>query len=83
MKLQQYHSFHMPLKKDNYIQYEKFAEKQFREAIKGNTNFANYKVEDVVEYFAKSFFSENDFVIVKEDLKMNLKLLLFYLILIL
>ena len=66
------------VKKDNYIQYEKFAEKQFREAIKGNTNFANYKVEDVVEYFAKSFFSENDFVIVKEDLKMNAIRLPFY-----
>lgn len=64
--------------KDNYIQYVHFAEKQFREAIKENTAFDDYSVDDIVEIYAKSFFNENDFKIVKNDLKMNAIRLPFY-----
>lgn len=66
------------IKNDNYIQYTHFAEKQFREAIEGNPSFAEYSVEDVVETYAKYFFSEEDFVRVKEDLNLNAIRLPFY-----
>ena len=61
-----------------HFTYEHFAEKQFREAIKNNTNLNTYSVDDIVETYAKAFFSESDFAIVKNDLKMNALRLPFY-----
>ena len=61
-----------------HFTYKHFAEKQFREAIKENTAFDDYSVDDIVETYAKSFFNENDFKIVKNDLKMNAIRLPFY-----
>lgn len=61
-----------------HFTYEHFAEKQFREAIKNNPNFKDYSVDDIVETYAKSFFNENDFKIVKNDLNMNAIRLPFY-----
>ena len=61
-----------------HFTYEHFAEKQFREAIKNNPNFSDYSVDDIVETYAKAFFSEADFVNVKNNLKMNALRLPFY-----
>ena len=63
---------------DNNIQYPEFTEEEFREGIKSNPNLNTYDMEELMKIYWDAFFTEEDFRIIKEDLKMNTIRLPFY-----
>lgn len=63
---------------DGNIQYPEFTEEEFREGIKSNPNLNTYDMEALMKIYWDSFFTEEDFRIIKEDLKMNTIRLPFY-----
>lgn len=63
---------------DNNIQYPEFTEEEFREGIKKNPNLSTYDMEELMKIYWDAFFTEEDFRIIKEDLKMNTIRLPFY-----
>lgn len=63
---------------DGNIQYPEFSEEEFRAGIKSNPNLNSYNMETLMKIYWESFFSEEDFRIIKEDLKMNVIRLPFY-----
>ena len=60
------------------IQYPEFAEEEFRAGIKSNPNLNTYDIEELMKIYWDCFFQEEDFRIIKEDLKMNAIRLPFY-----
>ncbi len=60
------------------IQYPEFSEEEFRAAIKANPNLNTYDMEELMKIYWDAFFTEEDFRIIKEDLKMNVIRLPFY-----
>ena len=63
---------------DNNIQYPEFTEEEFRNGIKSNPNLNTYDTEELMRIYWDAFFTEEDFRIIKEDLKMNTIRLPFY-----
>ena len=63
---------------DGNIQYPEFTEEEFREGIKSNPNLNTYDMEELMKIYWDAFFTEEDFRIIKEDLKMNTIRLPFY-----
>ena len=53
------------------IQYPEFTESEFREGLASNPNLKDYDIDELMEYYWSCFFTEEDFRIIKEDLKMN------------
>ena len=64
--------------KDVNIQYPEFTEEEFRAGLKANPNLAGYDLDELMEYYWSCFFTEEDFRIIREDLKMNTIRLPFY-----
>lgn len=62
---------------DNNLQYNEYAQETFLNDLKNNPNLKD-KEEELKEYYYKSFFSENDFKIIKEELGLNTIRLPFY-----
>lgn len=60
------------------IQYPEFTEEEFRAGIKSNPNLNTYDIEELMRIYWDCFFQEEDFRIIKEDLKMNAIRLPFY-----
>lgn len=60
------------------IQYPDFAEEDFRFALASNPNLSGYDQEELMDYYWRCFFTEEDFRIIKEDLGMNTIRLPFY-----
>ncbi len=63
---------------DGNIQYPEFTEEEFRTALKNNPNLKEYPLEDLLKLYWDCFFTEEDFRIIKEDLKFNTIRLPFY-----
>ena len=63
---------------DGNIQYPEFTEEEFRTALKNNPNLQDYALEDLLKLYWECFFTEEDFRIIKEDLKLNTIRLPFY-----
>lgn len=63
--------------KDNNVLYPEFTEEDFRIGLSSNENLKN-KQNEMMDYYYKSFFSEEDFRIVKDELKFNCIRLPFY-----
>ena len=60
------------------LQYPEFSEEQFRSGIQSNPNLNTYDMEELMRLYWDSFFTEEDFRIIKEDLQMNAIRLPFY-----
>ncbi len=63
---------------DGNILYPEFSEEQFRAGLKSNPNLAGYDLDALMRLYWDSFFTEEDFRIIKEDLQMNTIRLPFY-----
>lgn len=63
--------------KDNNLKYPEFSQEQFLNAIKNNPNLKD-KEDELLNLYYKSFFSENDFKIIKNELHFNAIRLPFY-----
>ncbi|MBQ4600277.1 MAG: cellulase family glycosylhydrolase [Oscillospiraceae bacterium] len=63
---------------DGNLQYPEFAEEDFRGGLKSNPNLAAYDFDELLELYRTSFFTEEDFRIIKEDLGLNTIRLPFY-----
>ena len=63
---------------DGNIQYPEFTEEEFRTALANNPNLQGYDLDELLEYYWRCFFTEEDFRIIKEDLGMNTIRLPFY-----
>lgn len=63
---------------DGNIQYPEFTEEEFRKGLASNPNLAGYDINELMEYYWRCFFAEEDFRIIKEDLHMNTIRLPFY-----
>lgn len=63
--------------KDLNIQYPEFTQEDFLKAIDGNPNLSSKK-DELLDHYYRSFFSEEDFRIIKEDLRFNTIRLPFY-----
>ena len=63
---------------DGNIQYPEFSEEEFRAGIKSNPNLNTYDLEELLDIYRSCFFTEEDFRIIKEDLKLNTIRLPFY-----
>ena len=63
---------------DGNIQYPEFTEEEFRAGIKSNPNLNIYDMEALMVTYWRSFFAEEDFRIIKEDLGLNTIRLPFY-----
>ena len=62
------------------IQYPEFTEAEFRAALKSNPNLAGYDIDELLKIYWDCFMSEEDFRIIKEDLKLNtIRLPIYYL----
>ena len=66
--------------KDGNLQYPEFTESEFRMGLKNNPNLQNYDLDQLLELYRGCIFTEEDFRIIKEDLKLNtIRLPMFYL----
>lgn len=63
---------------DGNLQYPEFSEEQFRTGLKANPNLAGYDLDELMGYYYSCFFTEEDFRIIKEDLRLNTVRLPFY-----
>ena len=63
---------------DDNIQYPEFTEEAFRKALSENPNLQDYTLDELMEYYWRCFFTEEDFRIIKEDLGLNTIRLPFY-----
>lgn len=63
--------------KDGNLTYDEFAEETFLDAINLNSNL-NDDLDNLKDYYYKSFFDENDFKIIKNELGLNTIRLPFY-----
>ena len=52
---------------DNNIQYPEFTEEEFRTALAANPNLAGHNVEELLQYYWKCFFTEEDFRISRKS----------------
>ena len=50
----------------NNIQYPEFTEEHFREGIKANPNLNTYDIDELLRIYYDSFFTEEDFDIIKK-----------------
>lgn len=57
--------------KDGNIQYPEFTEEEFRKAIASNPNLNQYDFDELIKIYRDCFWTEEDFRIIKEELKMN------------
>lgn len=64
--------------KDGNLQYPEFSEEDFRRGIKSNPNLSVYDMEELMAIYWRSFFTEEDFRIVREELGLNTIRLPFY-----
>lgn len=62
---------------DGNLQYDEFTQEDFEQGINNNPNLKDDK-DELMDTYYKSFFSEEDFRIVKEELKLNTIRLPFY-----
>ena len=60
------------------IQYPEFTEEEFRRALQSNPNLQGYDMDELLAYYYRCFFTEEDFRIIKEDLGLNTIRLPFY-----
>ena len=60
------------------IQYPEFTEEEFRAALQSNPNLQGHDMDQLLSYYYSCFFTEEDFRIIKEDLKLNTIRLPFY-----
>jgi len=63
---------------DGNVQYPEFGEEDFRNAIKSNPHLNMHHIDGLMLKYWESFFTEEDFEIIKEDLGMNCIRLPFY-----
>lgn len=63
--------------KDGNLSYDEFSEEMFLDALNKNENLKDHQ-EELKEYYYKSFFDEEDFKIIKNDLGLNTIRLPFY-----
>ncbi len=63
---------------DGNLQYPEFSEEQFREGIKSNPNLSGYEFDDLMKIYRECVFTEEDFRIISEELKLNTVRLPFY-----
>ncbi len=63
---------------DGNIQYPEFTEEEFRAGLKSNPNLKDHDLDELMRYYWDCFFTEEDFRIIKEDLKLNTIRLPFY-----
>ncbi|MBR2889202.1 MAG: cellulase family glycosylhydrolase [Oscillospiraceae bacterium] len=63
---------------DGNIQYPEFSEEEFRAGLKANPNLKDHDIDTLMQYYWDCFFTEEDFRIIKEDLKLNAIRLPFY-----
>lgn len=63
---------------DGNIQYPEFTEEEFRRSLAQNPNLADYDVDTLLRLYWDSFFTPEDFRIIKEELQMNVIRLPFY-----
>jgi len=63
---------------DGNIQYPEFSEEEFRAGLKSNPNLTDRDPEVLMQYYYSCFFTEEDFRIIKEELKLNTIRLPFY-----
>ena len=64
--------------KDGNLQYPEFSEEDFRHGVKSNPNLNTYAVDKLMAIYWNSFFGEEDFQIIKEELGLNAIRLPFY-----
>ena len=63
--------------KDGNLSYDEFSEEMFLDALNKNENLKDHQ-EELKEYYYKSFFNEEDFKIIKNELGLNTIRLPFY-----
>ncbi len=63
---------------DGNIQYPEFTEEEFREGLSKNPNLKDHDLQELLNLYRSCFFTEEDFRIIKEDLKLNTIRLPFY-----
>ena len=63
---------------DSNLQYPEFSEEQFRWGLENNPNLKDRNIEALMQYYYSCFFSEEDFRIIKEELRFNVIRLPFY-----
>ena len=63
---------------DGNIQYPEFTEEELRAGLAENPNLQDYEVEELLSYYYRCFFTEEDFRIIKEELGLNTVRLPFY-----
>lgn len=65
---------------DGNLQYPEFTEAEFRAGLQSNPNLKDYDLEELLDLYRSCIFTEEDFRIIKEDLKLNaIRLPVFYL----
>ena len=63
---------------DGNLQYPEFSEEDLRAGLAANPNLKEYDLEQLLQLYRSSFFTEEDFRIIREDLQMNVIRLPFY-----
>jgi len=63
---------------DGNIQYPEFTEEEFRAGIQSNPNLQGYDLDALLQLYRECFFTQEDFRIIKEELKLNTVRLPFY-----
>ncbi len=63
---------------DGNLQYPEFSEEEFRAGPKRNPNLKEYDIDQLMAMYWSAFFTEEDFRIIREDLKLNCIRLPFY-----
>ena len=63
---------------DGNLQYPEFSEEQFRAGLMTNPNLTDYNLDELMAYYYSCFFTEEDFLIIREELGLNTIRLPFY-----
>lgn len=63
---------------DGNVQYPEFTEEDLRQGLAANPNLQDYEVDTLLRLYWDSFFTKEDFRIIKEELEMNAIRLPFY-----
>lgn len=63
---------------DGNIQYPEFTEEEFRTGLASNPNLKDYDLDELLALYRGCIFTEEDFRIIKEELKLNTIRLPFY-----
>ena len=63
---------------DGNLQYPEFSEEDLRQGLAANPNLQDYDLEALLQLYHSSFFTEEDFRIIRQELQMNAIRLPFY-----